>query len=97
MNSGVSYLQLNYTGTSQTLPSDFAPFTLTPVIPYSGGFSFSIWGGNNLTDSANLAVMDSMVLTGGVSPVPGPIVGAGLPGLMLGALSVLGWWRRKAS
>jgi len=54
----------------------------------------SLVGGlSNLTQGVRFFPPDGGPVT--YTPVPGPIVGAGLPGLVLASGGLLAWWRRR--
>jgi hypothetical protein len=87
--SGGSLLDGGFVSFSSTLFAFFPNVSASNYITAAGTYAGIIHGNNS-------GIFDGQaVLTVTAAAVPGPIVGAGLPGLIVASSGLLGLWRRK--
>jgi hypothetical protein len=69
-------------------PGQIETYPLTLSTPYSMTAVFDV-------QATGPGTAIDWIRIGQTAPVPGPIAGTGLPGLILASGGLLGWWRRR--
>jgi hypothetical protein len=77
-----------------TAGSGYSFFSTTVIASGLDTFELLIQG-NSGGSVADTVAFDNLSVSQVTAGVPGPLAGAGLPGLMLAGGGLLGWWRRR--